>query len=302
MEAVVANLLKFYGNGMKTKNISVIKESGECEPFSQRKVVQSMKRAGIPDPIQKQVMSHIKAKLYDGIPTRGIYRHITEFLDISSYPGGSRHYRLKQAVMALGPTGYPFEKFVGAILRERGYQIETGVIVAGKCVKHEVDVVAQKDKQHFMVECKFHRRLGIRSDVRVALYIKARFDDVAATWKKKPGHQTMFHQAWLVTNTKLTADAIQFGECVGMKLIAWSYPRTGCLQDLIENTGLYPLTCLTSLSRQQKQRFLEKDIVLCQDVLRAKLDLLRSVGISLEKEKQIQKEVGLICGRKSSRQ
>jgi Holliday junction resolvase-like predicted endonuclease len=281
---------------MKIENITVIKASGEREPFSSRKVILSMRRAGIPDEMQKQVISHVKSKLKDGISTGDIYRHITEFLDTSSYPGGSRRYRLKQAVMALGPTGYPFEKFIAAILREYGYKTETGVIVDGKCVSHEIDVVAQKDKQHFMVECKFHNRSGTRSDVKVALYVKARFEDVAAAWQEKPGHQEMFHQAWLVTNTKLTSDAIAFGECAGMKLIAWSYPRKESLQSLIEGTGLHPVTCLTSLSKDQKQKVLEQGIVLCKDLLRAEASLFRFLGMSETKAEQVQREAALTCG------
>ncbi|MFV1917020.1 MAG: restriction endonuclease [Patescibacteria group bacterium] len=277
------------------KTISVIKANGEHELFSETKVKRSMKHAGIPSEIQKQVMEHVKSKLYDRIPTRKIYRHILEFLDKSEYSKGGKHYRLKQAIMELGPTGYPFEKFVGAILGEYGHKTETGVIVAGKCVSHEIDVVAQKGNKHFMVECKFHNRPGTRSDVKVALYVKARFEDVAAVWREKPGHQTIFHQAWLVTNTKLTSDAIQFGECAGMKLIAWSYPRKGCLQDLIEGTGLHPITCLTSLSRGQKRKLLEQDIVLCRDLIRAETSLLRSLEMSEEKVEQVRREAALTC-------
>lgn len=282
--------------------ITVIKASGEQESFSEEKVKRSMARAGIPINMHPRVMDHVKGKLYDRIPTSVIYKHIVEFLDTSSYPQKSSRYRLKQAVMELGPTGYPFEKFVGAILKNYGYQVETGVIVAGKCVDHEVDVVALKDDQHFMVECKFHHRSGIRSDVKVALYVKARFDDIANAWRKKPGHQTMFHQAWLVTNTKLTSDAVQFGKCAGMKLIGWSYPKTGCLQDLIEETGLHPLTCLTSLSKGQKQRLLEQDIVLCRDLLRADPGLLSAAGIQKEKEKQLREEIVVTCGHKEKQE
>lgn len=282
---------------MKTKTITVIKASGEREPFSEKKVYRSMRRAGVPFKAQKQVMKRIKAKLYDRIPTSIIYKQVVEFLDKSAYPVGSNRYRLRRAVMELGPTGYPFERFVGAILKEYGYKVEIGVIVAGKCVNHEVDVVAQKDKQHFMVECKFHNRPGTRSDVKVALYVKARFEDVSAAWKQKPGHKTMFHQAWLVTNTKLTSDAITYGECVGMKLIAWNYPQKGSLQNLIEETGLHPLTCLTSLSKQQKRKLLEQDIVLCRDLLQTESSTFNSVGISQEQEQRIREEASLTCGR-----
>lgn len=277
--------------------IKVKKASGGMEDFSEQKVKSSLKRAGADKDLADLILTHIKSELYDGISTQKIYSHIYDLLKRERSRLAPR-YSLKHAVMQLGPTGYPFEKFIASILKEEGYKTEVGVVVSGKCVNHEVDVVAQKDKQHFMVECKFHNRPGTRSDVKVALYVKARFDDVAETWKQKPGHKTMFHQAWLVTNTKLTSDAIAFGECVGMKLIAWNYPQEGSLQNLIEETGLHPLTCLTTLSKQQRRRLLEQDIVLCRDIVDAKPGLFASVDISREKEEQIRKEAMLICETK----
>lgn len=284
---------------MKSELIIVIKASGAEEPFSEKKVYRSMEKAGIPFGARKQAMERIKAKLYDRIPTSIIYKQIVDFLNNSKYLTGSNHYCLKLAIMDLGPTGYPFEKFIALILKEHGYKTDVGMIVAGKCVDHEVDVVAQKDNEHFMVECKFHNKPGTRSDVKVALYIKARFEDVAVTWKQKPGHKTMFHQAWLVTNTKLTSDAITFGECVGMKMVAWNYPQKGSLQNLIEKTGLYPLTCLTSLTKQQKRKLLAQDIVLCRDLLQAESSTLNFAGISQEEEQHMREEARLTCSHNS---
>ncbi len=282
------------------KTIIVIKANGDNEPFSEEKVLRSMKRAGVPSEVRGKAMSHIKSKLYDEIPTNIIYGHIVEFLDNSAYKTGSRHYRLKRAMMELGPTGHPFEKFIGGLLAEYGYKTEVGVIVQGKCVSHEVDVIAIKDGEHFMVECKYHNRPGVKSDVKVAMYIKSRFEDVSEAWKQKPGHSEMFHQAWLVTNTKLTSDAIAFGECTGMKLLAWGYPKTGSLQDLIRETGLHPLTCLPSLSSAEKQKLMEQDMVMCRDLARAKSEIFRSAGISDEKESIIKKEAVRICNSKQS--
>lgn len=275
--------------------IKVKKASGELEAFSEKKVINSLRRAGADEDLANSILSRIKSELYDGISTQKIYSRVYDLLKRER----SRlvpHYSLKRAVMKLGPTGYPFEKFIASILKERGYKTDVGVTVSGKCVNHEVDVVAQKDNEHFMVECKFHNRPGTRSDVKVALYVKARFDDVAKSWKQKPGHSKMFHQAWLVTNTKLTSDAITYGECVGMRLIAWNYPQKGSLQNLIEETGLHPLTCLTTLSKQQKKKLLEQDIVLCRDLLQAESSILNSVGVSQAEEQRIREEASLTCG------
>ena len=69
----------------------------------------------------------------------------------------------------------------------------------------------------YMIEAKFHNALGTRSDVHVSLYTKARFDDVSEKYN--------FDQAWLVTNTKVTKDALDYALCVDMKVISWNYPE-----------------------------------------------------------------------------
>lgn len=290
MVAVVVNVV------IRDKTmIQVRKASGNLEPFSEEKIFRSLEKAGVDKVLSDKVLAHVKKELYDGISTQQIYSHIFELLRKESSPILGR-YDLKRAIMELGPTGYPFEKFVGALLKHNGYQIETGVNVLGRCVTHEIDVVAQKDNQHFMVECKFHNQSGARSDVKVALYVKARFDDVEAVWKEKSGHQTKFHQAWLVTNTKLTSDAIQYGECVGMKIIGWGYPSKGSLQDLIEDSGLYPITCLSFLSRHQKEVLLGQGIVLCRDILTLDKASLLSLAFSDEQRNRLFEEIKSVCG------
>ena len=46
-----------------------------------------------------------------------------------------------------------------SILKEQGYSVKVGEIVKGKCVTHEVDVIALADHHHFMIECKYHNML-----------------------------------------------------------------------------------------------------------------------------------------------
>lgn len=280
--------------------IRVRKASGDSEPFAESKIVRSLSKAGVGKELTDKVLDHVKKELYEGITTRKIYSHIFEFLKREKSPTLGK-YNLKKAIMELGPTGYPFEKFVGALLKHNGYQVETGVKVSGLCVTHEVDVVAQKDNQHFMVECKFHNQPGTRSDVKVALYVKARFDDITAAWEEKTGHQNKFHQAWLVTNTKLTADAIQYGACMGMELVAWSYPASGSLQDLIEASGLHPVTCLIALSKNQKETLLSAGIVLCRDILTADPALLSSLALSDKQKTGLFVEIRTICGSTDKR-
>lgn len=265
--------------------INVIKATGEIEPYSEEKVRQSILRAGIKNGIQNQAVKHIESQLYDKIPTSEIYRHITEFFDTSQTPFAHAKYSLKESIMQLGPTGYPFEDFVADILKIQGYQTQVRSIISGKCVNHEIDVVAEKDNEKIMVEAKFHNGFGIRTDVHVALYIKARFDDI----KEKNG----FTNAWLVTNTKASIDAISYAECVGMKVISWNYPENESLRSMIEKSRLCLITALSNLSQNQKQLLLENHVVLCKDIVEnpQSLDLL---GLSPDKKSQVLAEAEFV--------
>jgi hypothetical protein len=265
---------------------NVIKANGDKEAFSEEKLRESIKRAGIPQNIQDKVIKHVESKLYENIPTAEVYKHLTEFLE-----KGESHYKarysLKQAIMDLGPTGYPFEDYVSEILKAKGYTTEVRSILTGKCVSHEIDVIAEKkNSEKLMIEAKFHNASGIRTDVHVSLYTKARFEDLKEKYK--------FDRAWLFTNTKITPDALTYALCVNMGVVSWSYPQNESLRDLIEELRLYPITILTSLSQPQKQMLLDNHIVLVKNICKNKesLDLL---GIQNDKKDFIIKEAELVC-------
>lgn len=265
--------------------ILVTKATGEIEPFSEEKVLASIKRSNIPQEIQEQVLSHIKEKLYDSIPTSKIYHHISEFLGKTN-PHAKAKYSLKQAIMKLGPTGYPFEDFVAEILKSQGYQTQTRQILQGACITHEIDVIAEKNGEKIMVEAKFHNMPGIKTNVHVALYTKARFDDVL--------RKNEFTKAWIITNTKVTTDAITYAQCQNITIISWSYPQKGNLRDLIETSGLAPITSITEFSPNDIQKLLENNIVLCRDVCK-KPDILNLLDMPVEKKKHILSQAAFVC-------
>jgi len=278
-----------------SKGLSVVKASGIREPFSESKVRRSIRRVRIPASLENQVVRHVREKLYDGIPTQEIYKHIREFLGSSSAPYSKSMYGLKQAIMQLGPSGFPFEKYIARVLEHHGFLTRTNVIAAGKCVQHEVDVVAEKDGGRFMIECKFHNRPGSRSDVKVALYVQARFEDLERGMQGKTDEQK-FSQPWLVTNTKFTTEAIAYGECVGMWVVGWSHPESGDLQSLIESGRLHPVTCLTTLTEGEAKELLRNNIVMCKQILSEK-DALQAMGFPKERRDMVEAEVNAICSQ-----
>jgi hypothetical protein len=278
----------------------VIKASGKKEPFSEEKVLSSIKRAGIPQELIPKVLSHVRAKAYDGINTWEIYHHISEFLGKSSHPFSKASYSLKQAIMMLGPTGYPFEDYIAKVLQLHGYSTQVRQILQGKCVAHEIDIVATKNERRIMIEAKFHNSPGSRSEIHVSMYTKARFDDV-----KEKNNLT---EGWLVTNTKLTTDAITYAHCEGLVAIGWSYPeknnlypslQTISLRELIESAKLYPITVLTTLSQAQKATLLANHIVLCRDVCENH-SLLDTLSLSAEERQQTIEEISFVCRKENT--
>jgi hypothetical protein len=93
----------------------------------------------------------------------------------------------------------------------------------------------------------------------------------------------------VVTNTRFTEDAIQYGKCSGLVLIGWDYPQQGSLSDRINLAGLHPITCLTTLTKPEKLKLIDKMVVLCKGLC-DKPKLLNEIGIAETRIKGILKE------------
>lgn len=269
--------------------IKVVKGNGERVVFNPQKLKQALASSGAEEQDQERITRIVSARLYDGIPTRRIYQMAFDLLKRESHRIAGR-YRLKKAIMDLGPTGYPFEIFVGKIMENMGYEVETGVIVQGKCIQHEVDVVARKPGEMIMIECKFHSGNQTKSGVQVPLYIQSRYIDVKSAWEEKYG-KNINYRGGVVTNTRFSEDAIKYANCVGLLLISWDYPADTGLKYFIDRTGLHPVTSLISLTKKEKQYLLEKGIVLCSE-LDQRRDILRQMGIKENQIKKIIREAG----------
>lgn len=277
----------------KETNIFITKASGELVPFAPEKLMRSLTKAGATKQQAEEILASVKPLLHPGISTKMIFKNAFRLLKRVSRPKAGK-YKLKNAIMELGPSGFPFERYFAAILHSMGYRVQTGVILQGACVKHEVDVIAEKENYHEMVECKFHQQQGTFCNVKIPLYIHARFKDVEAGFSKSSLKNNTLHQGWLVTNTRFTTDAIQYGTCAGLKLIGWNYPKNNSLNNLIDKTGLYPITALTSLTKKEKQTLLSNNIVLCKEILNNP-DLLKLAAIVLTKHEAILQEAKELC-------
>ncbi len=276
--------------------IMVVKADGTRETFHPSKLRDSLVRSGADEDVVSTVVETIESNVEDGMSTDEIYRTAFRLLREHARPAASR-YSLRRALFDLGPTGFPFEVFVAEIFRGQGFVAHTGVMVPGKCVSHEVDVVAKKDDRTIGAELKFHNQIGLKTDIKIALYVHARFEDIRLG---HTGGKNPITEGMLITNTKFTKAAIDYGKCVGLSMIGWSYPQKGNLQDLIEQTGLHPLTCLTTLTNSQKSALLSQKIVLCKSIQESP-KTLEKMGIKSNAIQKIIAEADILCAPQSTR-
>lgn len=273
--------------------INIVKHSGEIQEFNLEKLKASLRRAKASEELIVQIADQVEGNLTEGMTTKQIYKMAYKMLRGKSTASASR-YKLKKALMQLGPSGFPFEKYIGHLLAHEGFETEVGVFVQGNCVQHEVDVIAQKDNHHYMIECKYHSDQGRFCNVKIPLYIQSRFIDVEIEWKKQNGHDTKFHKGWVYTNTRFTSDAIQYGTCVGLGLASWDYPKGNGIKERIDKVGLHPLTALTTLTKSEKTKLLDKGIVLCKE-LYENHDFLEQIGVSSQRQRKILEDCEDLC-------
>ncbi len=158
--------------------ITITKSDGTQQLFEEEKLINSLKHAGANDQAIDDILETVEAHMKDGMTTNEIYSHAFSLLRKLSFHTAVK-YSVRRALAELGPDGFPFERFVSRIFHAWGYETLTDQQVMGACIEHEMDVVAWKGKSLAMVEAKFHNEFGLKSDVKVALYVKARFDDIA---------------------------------------------------------------------------------------------------------------------------
>ena len=247
------------------RTYKVKKFSGELVDFDKNKLVASLKNARASHELAERIVNEVNNSLFDGISTKKIYQLAFKLLKSKKRSSASR-YKLKRAIMELGPSGFPFEKYIGHILQNDGYETEVGVTLQGNCVSHEVDVIAKKENRCYISECKYHNSQGKANDVKIPLYVHSRFNDVKRQLINQPGNSTIDYQCWIFTNTRFTLDAINYAKCSGIQLVSWDYPEKKSLKYRINKSRLFPITSLTSLTKREKSELLDQGIVLCKEI------------------------------------
>lgn len=275
--------------------MQILKNNGEREDFSREKLRESLLHASASILVTNDVISKVEEKLKEGMTTSEIYRIAFTFLKKNEKRTALR-YSMKRSLLDLGPTGFPFEKYVAEIFKAKGYITKVGVTLPGRCVSHEIDVMAHNETDLILAEVKFHNSLTIKTDTKTALYVKARWDDMrnqeinlGSGLKMKPTREI------LITNTKFTNNAEKYALCNKMGMISWDYPKKGNLYDLISETQLHPITTVTSLTNHQKKSLIDNGIITANQLC-VNPELVRKSGLSGNRARKIIQEAKLVCG------
>lgn len=265
----------------------IIKASGKIEPFSKRKLFLSLERSGLPKRQCQSIANKVASEIGEGSSTQDIYKKASQIVKQSS-PYASIQYSLKRAIFHLGPDGHHFETFVAAYFREQGFSVRTCFNVTGKFVNHEIDVEAIRGGQKTFIECKFHNRQGIKNDVKISLYVKARWDDV----KEGPQGRDLT-DFYVASNTAFTKDAITYAKGTGLKLLGPNAPASFSFLDEIKKMRLYPITSLSRMNRRTKLELLSRNIVIIKELVN-KENLLYRLGLPEKEINTIMDEIHFI--------
>ncbi len=254
---------------------TIIKADGTHEVFDPERLVISLTRAGAGAYTAERIAKAITGTVTPNAPSREIYTRAFTLLRKEARPVAAR-YALRRALLELGPSGHPFEDFISHLYRAEGWQVETRKVMQGKCVAHEVDFYASHTEQneYIAAELKYHNDPGYKTDLKIALYVKSRFDDIFAC--DTAVRTCPLNRGLLVTNTKFTSEAIAYAECSGVELLGWGYPADNNLFMRMSRAKVYPVTALTGLSHSEKRMLIEHGTITVDDVLndRRSLDLL----------------------------
>lgn len=275
--------------------MEIVKSDGSRQQYSSSKFCLSLRKAGAPRDIADSVCKTVGSTISPNASTTTIFRKALKYL-IKDNPDVAARYSLRRGIEALGPSGFIFEQYFEIVLQAYGFTTRRDVILRGKCVTHEIDVIAETGSKRFLVEAKYHNMSGIKTHVDVVMYADARLIDVVKNESEK-NQKTFEYGMWVVTNTKFTDAAIQYARCRGIRLTGWNHPRGESLEDIIADKKLYPVTILPSLPKLLLPVLAKKNCILVQDLIMYEAkDLIREFGVTKEVAEKLIQEISGIVG------
>ncbi len=273
--------------------IKVKKASGIIEDIDTNKLRASLIRSGADREMTDEIIDKVLFEVEPITSTKKIYRLAKKYLRQLDHSSQLR-YSIKKALFRLGPSGYPFEKYFSELLKYSGYKTKTNTVIDGRCVSHEVDILAVKDNEIITVECKYHNRSGIATDIKVAMYVYARFRDLGHGFKYT--YPDKIFKGWLVTNTRFTSEAVKYAECMGLNIKSWGYPEHDSLEKMIESKKLYPVTVISGIRPGLIRTLVENRVILLKDLAEMDIrDIRKILPLSEKKSAALRNQAVELC-------
>jgi len=267
----------------------VIKSDKTKEEYNEEKVISVFKKIKVPEERIEKILEKIRKNLPELVTTKELYKFIFEELKKEKKELAYK-LNLKNSLYLLGPSGYPFEKYIAHLFREYGYFAKHNLFFKGFCLNYEIDLLIEKENLKLLGECKFHQTKGKKNDIKTILYAYARHLDILKTNKD--------YKLLFVTNTKFTSEVIRFAKCYSIELLSWDFPPEKNLPKLIEEKHFYPLTIFDFLSKRTLTNLFSYDIVSIRDFFNKEDGYLKKIsGLNLEEIrnlKSIIKEILLL--------
>ncbi len=268
-------------------SVKIRKANGQLEEFDPQKLKNSLKRSGASNSEAEAVYKLVAPYIKNKVSTNYIYSLSHKFLRNINRRSFFL-YSLKKAMLKLGPAGYTFEQYFADLMKAYGFKTETNLTLKGKCIRHEIDVLGTKHNLVVSVECKYHSNAQRASDAKVALYVHSRFKDLENVLKKR--YLKPNYEGWLVTNTRLTIDAINYASCMNFKAISWNYPQEYSLKKMIEDKKLYPVTILSGIKARLSDKLIKNNIILIKDIIPIDTKTLMSMLDITQKKAELIKQ------------
>jgi hypothetical protein len=242
----------------------VRKADGSFQQFDNEKVARTCLRMGADKQTAYEIASKVETRLYEGIPTSKILQMVFQYMR-RCRPCVRNLLDLRKGISLMGSKP-EFEAFVRAILARNGFEVSPNQLLIGKCVLHEVDGVVRKNGFTYFLEAKHHLNYHALTGLDESRIARAVLEDVAEGFAL--GRSVLkIDGAMIVTNTRYSEEAMQYGRCRGILQIGWSLPSGHGLQDLIEGTNLFPLSCLRNLKRDVREKLVNSGVVLFEQML-----------------------------------
>ncbi len=270
-------------------NYYVVNLKGEREPFSLVKVLRSARRAGASKDLAQKVALEIEKIVYPGIKTSEIFRKVHQFLKKEDKQSSLR-FSLKEAMRKLGPSGFPFEKYIGEIFSAHKYEVSLNRKIKGKFALHEIDFLARNKEKLYIGECKFRIFPGEKIDLAIVLAFYAKFLDLKnGNYFNLPRNVVL--KPILVTNAKFSSQAIRYANGMEIELLGWRHPPSRGLEFMIEAEQLYPITILPSFKGYLMEACSQARLMFARDMLkRSSGEIAGEIGIDENKLSPLVKE------------